>query len=331
MIITDDLSEKEIARRKKISAKMSKIKAKRRKEGYERWVKQKRKEKEKAKRLKEKEKAERSEKLKKARLKRRNEKRKEERRRKRMAERKAEWVEMLKIKNRDLVKNKIIICKDQTEDSTVGCYIKFEDAEKEFRKMKEMSDKVVFPELVLSVDSGKEVVYEVLLLEIDHDNVKENAYSKNKIGQYVPVETTSNKWVIADSFVRKTEETFWIWGYDPKTERKTITWIFENMMMQHYGILRLYVFRNKFIIKDDDGNFEIIMCKNSTEAVKFYNMVKGFSEKEKITTHFYLGNFVGNTQQTKDFTKEISENTGIPVNILMKKVTKKHPQKKSLG
>ena len=137
---------------------------------------------------------------------------------------------------------------------------------------------------------------------------------RNDYGKLVEHKTTSERWKILDKFKFHEEETFWVYGYDPRASRKTFMWIYKNLLVNQisgrYDIKRVALYNNKLVIKDDYANMDLVICKTRSDAIRFYNLLQDYATKEKHSQIYFMGAYAGNSHRTSKLINEIIELTG---------------------
>ena len=131
-----------------------------------------------------------------------------------------------------------------------------------------------------------------------------------------------------DKFSYDTEETFWVYGYDPVRGRKTFEWIYYNIIVSNietsYDIKRVMLYKNKIIVKDDGGKLDIIFCKTVSEAIRFYNLLSEWVLEKKMKKHvFMLGNYSDIGDKRRALEKELVEKTGWTIRKIQMCTSKK--------
>ena len=128
---------------------------------------------------------------------------------------------------------KIIVCTNKNQVSTVG---RFHDESEVMMKKDELlrlNREVICPkERVNNCSNNRSVTdltMEYLILKQNNDNDDTIIKLPNKYGKMVNHISSNEKWIIWDKFPCLIEETFWVYGYDKSKDRKTITWIYENL------------------------------------------------------------------------------------------------------
>ena len=208
---------------------------------------------------------------------------------------------------------KIISCKNGKQNKLVGKYRYVEDAYEELNKLKEKSKNVIFPMFSSGFDSLKNSIDEYVLIEKNETN--ESSMLRNEYGVIVEHKTNQDGWIIIDKFRYNREEDFWVWGYDKKSDRKTFMWIFENLLLNafedRYESKRICTYKNKVVIKSDDGWLDIIFCKSMEDSVRFYNLLETYSKKNKLKRALFIGDFSKWGKQRLKLEDEIVEFTGL--------------------
>lgn len=102
---------------------------------------------------------------------------------------------------------------------------------------------------------------------------------RNEYGKFIDNVTTNDNWSVYDKFPCVVEETFWVYGHNPKIDRKDFSWIYENIVDPESGeIVMIYVFNNKVIFKKDE-DFDFVICKNVADAIRMYNLIEEKAKK----------------------------------------------------
>jgi hypothetical protein len=296
------ISEKELMRRKGL--------AERREAGYRAYIERKHKEMEER---EEKKRLEKEEKKKKTIIK----KRKVGRPKKRGPKKKRKYVSRKpKIDKRSLniYDYKLVSCHNGKQNGYIGAYINVEEAYEDIERLLKENKNVVFPARVQIAQTLEESRDEYLLLERNRHGDKEEPMLRNSFGKLVRQETNSDTWIVLDKFSYDTEETFWVYGYDPLRGRKTFDWIYYNIIIGNietkFDIKRVMLYKNKIVVKDDAGNLDIVFCKTMSDAIRFYNLVNERVTKGHVRQVMMLGNYslIGDKRRTLE--DELVKKTG---------------------
>lgn len=309
------ISEKERLRRERL--------AERRKAGYRAYIERKHKE------MEEREEKKRSEKEEKKR-KSVPKKRKVGRPKKRGPKKKRKYISRKpKIDKRSLniYDYKVVSCHNGRQNEYIGAYVKVEDAYEVVEQLLEEKKGVVFPARVQITDKIINSRDEYLILEKNRYGDKEAPLLRNEYGKLVRQETNSDTWIVLDKFSYDTEETFWVYGYDPVRGRKTFEWIYYNILLYGietaYDIKRVMLYKNKVIIKDDAGHLDIVFCKTVSDGIRFYNMLSEWSAKRKLKQIMFLGNYSEIGDKRRKLEAELVEKTGWTIRKIQMSTSKK--------
>lgn len=212
----------------------------------------------------------------------------------------------------------------------IGKYRKYEDAYKRVQEELKKYENVEFPIMSLNNSSTSGEFNEpdseiVILKKIRNENESNESLVRNKYGKYVKHITNSEKYYIYEKFPYREEETFWVYGYSPNTQRKTYKWVYENLIDGEKGlpfiIINVYLYNNKVIFRYDDERFEFVICKNVSDAIRFYNLLNERYKKEKNV--IFTGMVKGTDDRGRATIQMIKERTGWDYNKIYKKNTVK--------
>ena len=314
----EGLTEKQISWRKKIAEKFQE----RRRKGYERWLKKKRREKAKKEALEKKKKEKEKEKKRLAKEKERlapKNKKKVGRPKKRGP--KINYYKRNKKRNAPKKKGgppklppfkyKIFSCRNGVQNRYIGKYRSIEDAYDVLNRLKLEDENIVFQSLITGVDSLENSIDEYILIE---KSDAENTFLRNEYGKLVEQQINIDGWVVVDKYRYKREETFWVWGYDKKDDRKTFSWIYENVLFSGietaYDFKRVLIYKNKIVFKHDNGKIDLIICKHPSDSVRFYNMLEGWIKRDKIKQIVFIGDYSALSERRRKLELELLELTG---------------------
>lgn len=194
-------------------------------------------------------------------------------------------VKVMKI--RPVIDFKIVTMLNGKQTGYVGSYQTYADAYQQLQELETLNQSIVFPRKFLNSGEINMAKDEYLILERNRFGDKNDNLLRNEFGKFVEHKiTNSQKWVVRDKITRLVEETFWVYGHDPKLDRKTATWIYENMLkgsiVNSYDIIRILVYKNKILIKYDEKPMGMIMCKNKSDAIRLYNFLSDKIKQDKI-------------------------------------------------
>lgn len=164
---------------------------------------------------------------------------------------------------------------------------------KKFKELIKESRKVAFPikynnEKVKIVPSE----YELVIIKVNTNNENPVTLVKDNYGKFVEYQTSSSDWLVLDRVPYDMEETFWVYGYHPRMQRKTFSWICDefiakNAKDKHY-FKTVVVYLNKVLV-ETNGKLEMVICKNQSDAARLYNEIEKLCMKKRYKTVVFLG------------------------------------------
>lgn len=171
--------------------------------------------------------------------------------------------------------------------------------------------------------------YEILLMKTKTDDDPDSPLHRNEFGKLVPHTCNSNKMIIYKKEEYLFEETFWIYGLNPKSQRRDYFYILNDLIVDEltkngqlkikYPIKTLIVYRNKLLIENDD-DFEIVICKCEEDSVRLYTELQNDIKKQKIKSVAFLG-FAKNNLE-KRIEEKLLEKTGWTLSKIRRKNTR---------
>ena len=193
----------------------------------------------------------------------------------------------------------VYITKNRKRIRFVGCSWWKTDAYKIFNNAIEKNrQKSVFPKVTETnrkngAHEAIDIKYEILLVK--KTNEEENTVSsfRNEEGKFIDnVITDWENHVIVDKSDWYVEETFGVYGFHPRKERKTYTFILNNLLLNNEDVgdemRRVMVYKNKVIIQYLDG-FDFVICYDTEQAKKMYDMLQNDILKLKKKYIVFMG------------------------------------------
>ncbi len=204
---------------------------------------------------------------------------------------------------------KIIITKDGKKKKVL-----YEGSSEDTAKEKYFNTKdkniVLFPKKNNAYKKVKPVHYEIMFLKEKEDS-DSPFYVRDELGRNKPVDIKSDKWSLIhkDDFLY--EEKFTVYGYDERLETKDIIKKILLRRNKKDKIKQINYVINKVLIYQN-GDFDVIVCKNSSDARRLYKTLREFCETNKVNNIMFTG-LVGKRNRTKLY-KRIVEKTGWTMN-----------------
>lgn len=204
---------------------------------------------------------------------------------------------------------KIIITKDGKKKKVL-----YEGSSEDIAKEKYYNTKdkniVLFPKKNNAYKKVKPVHYEIMFLKEKEDS-DPPFYVRDELGRNKPVDIKSDKWSLIhkDDFLY--EEKFTVYGYDERLETKDIIKKILLRRNKKDKIKQINYVINKVLIYQN-GDFDVVVCKNSSDARRLYKTLREFCETNKVNNIMFTG-LVGKRNRTKLY-KRIVEKTGWTMN-----------------
>lgn len=154
--------------------------------------------------------------------------------------------------------------------------------------------------------------YRLMLIKKKIDNDTYKGKIRNEYGKFIDCVTSSNEWVFIEELPYQVEETFWVYGYNPKTDRKTYQFIVDEFINYNkknkYFFKEIVIYRNKLLI-DSISGLEIIICKNHQDSVRLYNSLQEYSKNKKYKNILFAGDIHKNSYSYEKWYNKIHELT----------------------
>lgn len=135
--------------------------------------------------------------------------------------------------------------------------------------------------------------YEAILMKNKTALDSSEQLLRNEYGKLVPHITNSTKMVIFKKEEYYLEESFWVYGYNPKLQRKDFNFILNEIVLKdlpkvNYPVKTILVFRNKFLIQTDD-DIDIVICKCENDAARLYTEIKKEVDSLRYKSIYFSG------------------------------------------
>jgi hypothetical protein len=157
-----------------------------------------------------------------------------------------------------------------------------------YHKLKE-ANKVLYPRKFVNTNGIKPVKYQICVTKITEETdifrTLRDSYGK------VYSEPPLGDWTILDSDEYFVEETFWVWGLDPKANRPNVTEVIKRLMTGAYAknmVKQVIVVHNKVLIYNED-QFDMVICKNIEDAQRLHHTLGKIAKKQKLKSLLFMG------------------------------------------
>jgi hypothetical protein len=167
------------------------------------------------------------------------------------------------------------------------------------KKLKEFQERfnkdVKFPVKFTSSHKEKtftECDYRLMLIKKREPEDTYEGKFRNEYGKYVDCSTGNDNWIFIDELPYNVEETFWVYGYNPKCQRKTFQFIIDELITVNsdnkYFLKQIAVFKNKLLISSTD-KLDMVICKNHIDSVRLYNAISDVVSEKKLKYVTFAG------------------------------------------
>ena len=207
---------------------------------------------------------------------------------------------------------KIISCRNGVQNKFIGRYRDIKEAYDVFNALKTQDNNVIFPSNITGIHQIENSVDEYILIEKNED--KTSTLLRNEYGKFVEQTTNKNGWIIIDKFRYKREEEFWVYGYNSRNDRKTFLWIYNNLIISdlydNLDFKRIFLYKNKIVIKNDANEIDLVLCKDESDAVRFYNKTEEWIKRDKIKQVLFMGDYSSISDRRRKLEDELIALTG---------------------
>lgn len=164
---------------------------------------------------------------------------------------------------------------------------------KEFKTMVEENKSVIFP--IRFNNNKTEIIessYEIMIIKARDKTESRETKVMDEYGKFVNYATNDDDWIIYDRSPYYIEETFWVYGYHPILQRKDFKWIYDNFISNNsnnkYLFKTVQLFKNKILV-ECNGKLDMVICKNKQDAIRMYNMIEEWCERDKMKYVGFMG------------------------------------------
>jgi hypothetical protein len=157
-----------------------------------------------------------------------------------------------------------------------------------FNKNKE-ANKVLFPRKYINTKGITPIGYQIYITKPTEVGDTPRTI-RDKYGRLHP-EAPIGNWTILHSAPYEVEETFWIFGFNPKADRPTIAEVVKRLLKGAHGkkmVKQIIVVHNKLVIYNED-HFDMVICKNILDAQRLHHTLAKVSKKQKLKNLLFMG------------------------------------------
>ena len=196
----------------------------------------------------------------------------------------------------------------------LGMYKTLDDARMKIKELQEAEKDIIYERTTKTYADGTMAsIYEYVIFKDMRDEDAKPTYLKNEYGKYVEHNVTyrGKNYEIVEKYPAKVEDTVWVFGYDPRNDRKTFAWVFNNILNEgfssSYDMKRIYLYHNKVVFCNDKNEIDIVICKNARDAVRYYTTLQEYCKKGP---YLFMGAVTTKSALCKPLEKLLVEKTG---------------------
>lgn len=181
----------------------------------------------------------------------------------------------------------VLVCNGEYKKTLHRCKTR-ETAFLNFHRIKD-DNKVLFPRKFVNTKGIKPVKCQIYVTKPTEDSdtfrILRDDYGK------LYTEAPLGDWTILHSDDYEVEETFWLFGMNPKKERPTIKEIVKRLVQGAHSkkmVKQIIVVYNKLIIYNEE-QFDMVLCKNMEDAQRLHHTLAKIAKKQKIKSLMFMG------------------------------------------
>lgn len=181
----------------------------------------------------------------------------------------------------------VLVCNGEYKKTLHRCKTR-ETAFLNFHRIKD-DNKVLFPRKFVNTKGIKPVKCQICVTKPTEDSdtfrILRDEYGK------LYTEAPLGDWTILHSDDYEIEETFWLYGMNPKKERPTIKEIVKRLVQGAHAkkmVKQIIVVYNKLIIYNEE-QFDMVLCKNMEDAQRLHHTLAKIAKKQKIKSLMFMG------------------------------------------
>lgn len=190
-----------------------------------------------------------------------------------------------------------------------------------FRNLKEINKSVLFSKKNTNYTKINKVAYKICVVKDTEPDDKFRVL-RDSYGKPYTEEPIFGIWTVIDDADYQIEETFWLFGKNPKNDRVTIHDIIKLLMSGVYKkevTKQVIVVHNKLVIHNEN-QFDMVICKCLEDAQRLQHSLNKALKSNKIKNVLFMGTA---TQATISRMYDlIKESTGWPIQKIWRTTTR---------
>lgn len=177
-----------------------------------------------------------------------------------------------------------------------------------FNKIKE-ENVVLFKREYINNNGIIPINYKIYVVK-DFEESDEPRLIRNNLGKLVKEKPLFGIWTILHDSEYLIEETFWVYGYNPQTDRKTIYDIIQLLIndMDNPDKTKQIVIVNNKLIFHNENYFNLIICKCKRDAQRLHHTLAKTVKEVNLKNLYFMG--TANKKMRGDYYEMIHKVTG---------------------
>jgi len=184
---------------------------------------------------------------------------------------------------------RVILTKNGVYKKTIHRCKKRETSFINFKYIKD-DNEVLFERQFINYNGIIPVKYKIYVVK-DREESDTPRMIRDRLGKLVKEKQIFRDWTILDDADYRLEETFWVYGFNPSTERKSMLDIIRILMIglnDPRHTKQIVVVNNKLLFYDED-RFDMVICKNKKDAQRLHHTLSRAAMENKIKSLYFMG------------------------------------------
>jgi len=209
-------------------------------------------------------------------------------------------------------KYQIILLKNNENIKLFGSFTNKNKVFSRFNEIMEDSNKVVFPTEFENYKKIFKITHHLAIIKRKDENDITNPKLKNEYGEYVEHVTDSDEWVMLRKEPFYFEETFFVYGENPRHGRKTFSQIYENFVNKYkdnkYEFLNIWIYKNK-VCFESASHMDMVICKLKDDAIRMVTKIEEWVKRDKNKYVMFSGDYSAQLKYSKIAIEKIQKLT----------------------
>lgn len=161
---------------------------------------------------------------------------------------------------------------------------------KRYQVIKKENEGILFPRQYINSRGIRSVRYQIYVVKDFEEEDKERTI-RDDFGRVRKEKPLFGIWTPLASHEYNIEETFWLYGHSPITDRKTIYDIMRPLMSGAHRLKytkQIIVVHNKLVIHSEE-EFNMVICKNKKDAQRLHHALHKAAKKNRLKSLIFMG------------------------------------------